>query len=499
MRTINRRILSCAGALSLLTGTLLAQMAPAAPPDTKAEARSKVERKNRAPVSKDVLRVKLPKPVRAKLPNGMTVLVLADHRFPTVAAQIQIQGAGALYDPADVPGLANVTASMLREGTASLSSKQLSEKIDTLGATINTFAPFGSTAATIGASGLSDNMDEWWPIVTDMLLHPTFSADELGKLKQRLKVQLRQQRSSPQFLANERFSRVVYGNHPAAVISATEKSLDALTPEMLTKWHAARYVPQNAIIGIAGDVDAAKLIEKLKAWTDWKKTDLAETLPPNPTPVAAKKVYLIDRPNSVQTNVWIGNVGIDRRSADYIPFVVLNTVLGGGAGARLFLNLREDKGYTYGAYSQFTALKFPGPWRMWGDVRTEVTQGAMTEFLNELTRIREQPVPESELEERKRSEVASFALSLEQPTQLLNYAITREIYGLPDDYWETYPAKLMAVTAADLQRVARKYMNPDAIQVVAVGDASKVKSIMEKYGPVEMYDTSGAPVAPKTE
>lgn len=492
MRTLNERVFGWAGAISLLAAVAVAQMPQTAPVDAKAEPRSKVERKNRAPVSKEILRVKLPKPVRAKLANGLTVLILEDHRLPTVTAQMQIQGAGPLYEPADQPGLANVAAQMLREGTKSLSSRELSEKIDTLGATINTVSPFGSPSAIVTANGLSDNVDEWFPLFIDILRNPTFNAEELGKLKQRMKVQLRQQRSSPQFLANERFSQVIYRDHPAAVISATEKSVDATTSEMLAKWHAARYAPQNAVLGIVGDVDAAKTIQKLKKWLgDWKKTDLTETLPPNPIAVPEKKIYIVNRPNSVQTTVWIGNVGIDRRSPDYIPFTVLNTILGDGAGARLFLNLREDKGYTYGAYSQFTAVKYPGPWRLYGDVRTEVTEGAMTEFLNELKRIRDERVPESELEERKRSEVASFALSLEQPSQLLSLAVTREIYGLPDDYWDTFPAKLMAVTAEDVQRVARKYMNPDTIQVVAVGDADKIRSILEKYGPLEMYDTQG--------
>ncbi len=485
------RILTCASAAALVAAAALAQ----APADSKVESRSKVERKGLAPVSKEILKVKLPKPVKAKLANGLTVLVLEDHRFPTVTVQLTIQGAGPVFEPADQPGLANITAQMLREGTKTLSSRQLSEKIDTLGATLNANSQFGSVAANINASGLSDNFDQWFSLVADVLMNPAFNADELAKLKQRLKVQLRQQRSQPGFLANERFSQVVYGTHPASVVTATEKSVDAITPEAMTRWHATHYGPQNAILGIAGDVDAAKTVEKLKVWLkDWKKNDDAAKLPPNPTPVAAKKVYIIDRPNSVQTTFSMGNVGIDRRSPDYIPFTVLNSVLGGGAGARLFLNLREDKGYTYGVYSNFVAVKFPGPWRMFGDVRTDVTAGAMTEFMNELKRIRDEAVPTAELDERKHAEVAAFALSLEQPTDLIGYAITREIYGLPDDYWETYPARLMAVTSADVQRVARKYMDPETMQIVAVGDASKIRSILEKYGPMAVYDTEGKAV-----
>jgi predicted Zn-dependent peptidase len=222
---------------------------------------------------------------------------------------------------------------------------------------------------------------------------------------------------------------------------------------------------------------------------------LALELPPNPTPASAKKIYLVDRPNSVQTTIAMGNIAIDRRDPDYIAMEVMNRIVGGGPAARLFINLREQKGYTYGAYSSFTAVRHPGPWRAGGDVRSEVTDGAMTEFLHEIRRIREEKVPKAELEEAKRSVVAGFALSLEQAASLLSYGLIRKTYGFPDDYWDTYPAKIMAVTAEDVQRVAQKYINPETLQVVAVGEASKIKSIMEKYGPVEVFDTEGRPAA----
>jgi predicted Zn-dependent peptidase len=314
-------------------------------------------------------------------------------------------------------------------------------------------------------------------------------------MKQRLKAQLRQQRANPNFLSNETFSRAVYGSHPASVVAATNESIDAITPEMLQKWHQDRYTPQNTVLGITGDVKATEIVPKLERMlASWKKTDLKEVLPPNPKPVAAKKVLLVDRPGSVQTTVVLGNIAIDRRDPDYIALNVTNQILGGGPAARLFLNLREEKGYTYGVYSSFTALKYPGPWRAGGDVRTEVTAGAMMEFFKEFQRIRDEKVPASELDEAKRAIVAGFALSLERPSELLGYAILRKIYGFPPDYWDNYPAQVMAVTADDIQRVARKYINPDNLQVVAVGDLTKIRPVMEKYGPVEVYNAEGKKV-----
>jgi predicted Zn-dependent peptidase len=193
----------------------------------------------------------------------------------------------------------------------------------------------------------------------------------------------------------------------------------------------------------------------------------------------------------VQTTLALGNIAIDRRSPDYLPMLVMNDILGGGASARLFLNLREEKGYTYGVYSSFSAGRYPGPWRAGGNMRTEVTEEALKEFYYEIRRMRDEKVVAEELEESRRSIAASFALSLEQPARVLSFAVTRIFYRLPADYWDSYPARVMAVTADDVQRVARKYLNPDSLQLVAVGDADKIKAILEKYGAVEVYDSNG--------
>jgi zinc protease len=477
--------------LALLSATIQA----AVPQEQLQEDISKVERKNRAPVSKDILRVKLPQATEKTLSNGLTVLIMENHRLPLISLQYNISGAGPIYEPANLPGLASTTAQMLSQGTKTRTSVQIAEQIAQLGASLNAASGFGSSSTVISASGLADNFEKWFGLANDLLLNPTFPADELNRLKQRQKAQLGQQRTSPTFLSNETFSRAVYGAHPASRISTTNEAIDAFTPDLLGNWHRDRYVPQNALLAIAGDVRASDLIPKLEMLlAGWKKTDLKEVLPPNPKAAPEKKVYIVDRPNSVQTSIMLGNIAIDRKDADYVPLQVFNHILGGSGAARLFLNLREEKGYTYGVYSGLTALKYPGPWRAYGDVRTEVTGGAMTEFFREFQRIRDERVPGNELEDAKRAIVASFALSLESNDDLLGYAIVRKIYGFPNDYWETYPAKIMAVSAADVQRVARKYLDPANLQVVAVGDLSKIKSVMEKYGPVEVYDAEGKKV-----
>jgi zinc protease len=464
-------------------------------PGSKAIPLSKVERKNKAPVSSDILRVQIPRPTEITLPNGLTVMVLEDHRLPLVTARLTILGAGALNDPPDVPGLANVTAAMLKEGTKTLSSKQIAEQSDQLGATIGAQAPWASETATFTASGLSDNASQWIALASDILLNPSFPEGELNKLKQRMKVQLQQQRSTAGFLMQERFNRAVYGDHPAAITSATLQALDKITPAMLAEWHATRYVPENAILGVAGDITPAEVTKMFSALPGWKAGPGKAGLPTATKAATGRKIFLVDRPGSVQTDVEIGNIAISRLDADYVPMVVMDRIVGGGAAARLFMNLREVHGYTYGAYSQLVARRYAGPWIAQGSMRTDATGGAMTEFMNEINRIRDQAVPEKELEEVKRSIVASFALTLEHPSELLDYAIALKVYNLPADYWDTYPAKIMAITAEQVQRVARKYIVPDDLQIVAVGDASKLKPVLDKYGSVQVFDTNGQPKA----
>jgi len=458
----------------------------------KATPLSKVERLNRAPVSKDVLKVTLPRPVETVLPNGVHVMILEDHRFPLVTVQFDIDGSGALYEPANMPGLAGATARLLDQGTKTRTSQQIAEQIDSLGASLSASAPFGSGSTVVTASGLSDTFEKWFALTTDVLLHPTFPADELAQYQSRAKPALMQQRSQPNFLANQAMSRALYGAYPASVVTPTPESLDALTPAILTDWHDKQYAPQNTILAVSGDVHATTLIPELRMWlAEWQRSKASVHFAPAPPAATTSKVYLVDRPGSVQTTLLMGNLAIDRTSPDYPALVVLNEVLGASAASRLFLNLREEHGYTYGVYSNVVARKYAGPWTAGGDMRTEVTEGAMTEFLRELNRIRDEKVPEAELDPARRSVVARFALSLESPQQLIGYAITRKAYNFPADYWDKYPAQITAITAEDVQRVAKKYINPATMLVVAVGDASKIKTILEKYGPVEMVNASG--------
>ena len=448
--------------------------------------------KGKAPVNKEVLKVKLPRAEEATLKNGLQVILLPSHKVPTFNMQLVVLS-GGLSDKPDYRGLASFTASLLREGTTKRSSKDIAEQVDALGATLTANAGLSSMTSTVSTSGLIENLDQTLDLFADVIRNPTFPQAEVDKYKTRTLAQYQFLRSNPQFLASEQFQRAIYGtNHPASLVVPPADSLKKLTSKDLAEFHSTYYRPNNAILAIVGDVTMKEIMPKLeKVFGDWEKgTVPATTIPPAPAQ-AESHIYLIDRPGSVQTVLQLGTLGIERTSPDYFAVLLADHVLGGGPSGRLFLNLREDKGYTYGAYSNFGGSKFKGTWISSSEVRTDVTEGAMKEFMYELNRIRTETVPAEELDNAKRAIIGSFALSLEQPQALLQNIITQKLYNLPADYWDTYPQKVSAITAADVQRVAEKYLDMGHLQVVAVGDASKARDVLAKYGKVEVYDADG--------
>src|SRR5690349_22441173 len=451
--------------------------------------------KGKAPVNKEVLKVKLPRAQEATLKNGLQVVLLEAHKVPTFNMQLVVLS-GGLADKPDYRGLASFTAALLREGTTKRSSKDIAEQVDALGATLTATSGLSSLTSVVSTSGLVENLDQTLELFADVIRNPTFPQAEVDKFKTRTLSQLQLQRSIPQFLAAEQFQRAIYGTtHPASLVSAPAESIKKLTTKDLADFHAMYYRPNNAILAIVGDVTMKDIMPKLeKAFGDWQKGDVPAVNIPAAPAQSESRIYLIDRPGSVQTVLQLGTLGIERTSPDYFAVLLADRVLGGGPSGRLFLNLREDKGYTYGAYSNFGGSKFRGTWVSSSEVRTDVTEGAMKEFMYELKRLRDEPVQADELENAKRAIIGSFALSLEQPQALLQNIITQKLYNLPADYWDTYPQKVSAITTADVQRVAKQYIDMNHLQVVAVGDASKAREVLEKYGKVEVFDADGKPV-----
>jgi len=453
-------------------------------------AASKVERLNRAPVSKEILRVTLPRPTTVKLANGMTLLLLEDHKLPTVAFTMWIRP-GQLADAKDLPGLAQFTADMLREGTDKRTSEQIASEVDSVGATLTADSRFGASYSTVSASGLIDSAPQILDLMSDVVLHPSFPESELAKYKERQAATLEERLSSPNFLGPQVLRRVLYGEPPLAFGSATKESIAKVAQADLKQFHNEHYKPGNTLLGVSGDFKASEmraLVENyFGSWTGkGEGRHEPATAAQQPT-----KITLVDRPNSVQTFIIVGDRGIRRADADYPALDVMNQVMGAGPQSRLFLDLREEHSLTYGAYSQFTAETYPGAWSAFSPVRTSATDDAMARFTFEFKKINDEPVPANELDDARRAIIASFALSLETPLTVLGDWLTVQHFGLAEDYWDKYPDRVSGVDAPAVQRTAKKYVDLAHLQWVCVGDRRKIQDALAKYGAVSVVDVSG--------
>jgi predicted Zn-dependent peptidase len=442
------------------------------------------ERLNRAPVSHETLKVKLPAAEPVNLSNGASVLAIEDNRLPIALVRFQFEGAGGIYSPR--PGVAECTAEMLLEGAAGRSGKQIGEEAARLGASFNSPVTGPAEVASLDGSGLTGQFAEWVALLTGVALKPTFPSDEFNLLRQVMLSRVRMRPTQPTALAVDALQRLIYGSHPAAISTPPAAALNTLTPEMLSAWHRERYTPGKLLVACIGRVRPSAFTSQMeKLLSGWKVADVNAVLPPAPEPAAARRIVLIDRPGAAQTELAIGNLCMERRDPDYIPMTLVNGVLGSGLGSRLFRILRDEKGYTFDPQSTFTAYRFPGFWRVRAGVRTDATADSIAIVLEQLRRICSEPIPAAELDQAKSGAVGRFALNLEQPLQVLTQSYARYRYGFSMDYWERYPAKLSAVTAAEALAVAQKYLDPARAQIVAVGDAGKIRGTLEKLGKVE--------------
>jgi len=479
---LRRALLTC----SISLGTILAQNAPQGQQATDLKG---VVQKNRAPVSNDVLRVKFPKPTEGKLKNGMALMVLEDHRSPTIDVEISMP-ASSFNNPRELAGLPEATTALLRLGTKSRTSLQIASTLQELGASLG--AGIGEKTASFRFTTLSENLDQVLDLLADIMFNPSFPQDELDKWKDRQLSQLQQIRAQPAFLGQERFFAVMYPNDNRSIVVPTPESIRKITRDMIVDYYDKNFRPEGGRVAVSGDISAKEIAAKLdKTLGTWKGSAPKPPELPLPGAIAEKKIYLINRPNSVQSSVYIGNLAIDRLNPDYIPVMVMNHVLGGGPASRLFRNIREEKGYTYGISSGFSASHYINYFVLQTSVRTEVTGPALEEIFKEMRDIRDRPVPADELGLAKRAMVANFALSTESSATGLRNATMIKEYGLPADYWDTYPERISKVTAEDVQRVAKKYIPGDNAQIIVIGDAPKIEAELAKFGPIEKWDSDG--------
>ncbi|HEV2881161.1 MAG TPA: pitrilysin family protein [Pyrinomonadaceae bacterium] len=432
----------------------------------------------------------LPTPEETTLANGLRVVLVENARLPLVTYRLALR-TGDAHDPPDLPGLTDILTGMLNEGTETRTSRRIAEDVARIGATLGAGA--GSDNTTVAASALSQFNDQILDLMADITLRPSFPEDELELTKQNALQNLIAQRGQPSFLANERLARVIYGEHPYSVVSATPESIEAMSRDDLIRFHRRRFIPNNAVLVVGGDIrraDALRRIEEL--FGAWQPGEPEASEFPAPPARTRRTLYLVDRPGSAQSNIIIANAAITRTDPDYFPMLVMHTVLGANASSRIFMNLREDKGYTYGAYTSLDARRTAGSFRATAEVRTPVTGDSLKEFFYEFARIREERVTEKELRDAQNYLTGIFPIRLETLDGLIDQLIQIKMHDLPDDYLQTYRERVSAVTREEVQRVARRYVTPDIAAIVVVGDADALADEIKGYADeMEIYDSAG--------
>ncbi|HYO92368.1 MAG TPA: insulinase family protein [Pyrinomonadaceae bacterium] len=432
----------------------------------------------------------IPKPFETTLPNGLQVVIVEDPRLPLVSYRLALR-AGDINDPADTPGLLDMVTGLLSEGTAKRTSKQIADEVARYGATLTAGA--NADYSTVAASALSTYGNEVLDLLADVVLNPTFPESEVKLAQQNALQGLQQQRSQPGFLANERMAQVLFGQHPYSIVSATPESINAMSHDRLLAFHRSMFVPNNSVLLIVGDVRRDEVLRRVNdLFGKWAKGQTDTRQFPQPPTRNSRALYIVDRPGSAQSNIVIANPAINRTNKDYFPMLLMNVVLGANASSRLFMNLREQKGYTYGAYSELDARRLAGSFRETAEVRTPVTGESLKEFFYELGRIRDEVVSDKEIRDAKSFLTGVFPLQIETQEGLINRLVQIKMYDLPADYLQTYRDRINAVTVADIQRVARQYIHPDKAAIVIVGDASAIMEQVKPYAQtMEVYDISG--------
>ena len=427
------------------------------------------------------------------LPNGLQLVIIEHHEQPVVSVTLSFR-AGGSYDPAGKEGVSALVAELLTKGTERRTAEQLAATIEGVGGSLS--ASSGDDFLTVSADALSDQVDLVFDVLGDVVLHATFPASEVELARTRALSALALELSRPASLASRFFASEVYGRNPYGR-SATRESYTAVTRDDVTAFAGQRLRPAGALLVVAGDVTAPQvqaLVEQ--AFAGWRGAPPATASPPPAPGKRATDILLIHRPGSAQSNIVLGNTTMRPGEPIYYAGRIATQALGGGADARLFLILREQKGWTYGAYASLHRYRGLGYWQATAEVRTEVTDSALSEMLRQVDRIRTATIPDSELAAVKGFLVGSFPLTIETPSQIASQVANAKLLGLGDDYLRLYRERLSAVTALQARAAAARLYRRSELTVVVVGDAARIGARLQAIAPVRIVDVDGKPLTP---
>lgn len=493
-------LLALAGTLSCAAPAVHAPSAPTPPARPEAVGGGEVSSapapgpdRTTPPVKGPAPELRLPEQRHFRLRNGLAVRLVEHHRLPIVALNLVVDAGGA-RDPAGRPGLASFTAAMLTEGTKTRSATRISDEVGFLGATLGAAAAVDS--ATLAGATLSKHLEKYLELFADVARNAAFPKRDFERVQDERLVTLLQQRDQPQAIASRAFAPLFWGAHPYGhTLLGTEESVKAMRPKDLAAFYARHWRPGSSELVVVGDVTEEELRALLErtigAWAP------GPHLPPltPAAPAAPKRTVLLEKADAPQAFLLIGMPGIARSSDEYVAASVAFQVLGGGMASRLFRNLREDKGYTYGVYARSDARKLGGVSYVIGSVKADVTGAALRELLGEIERMREEKVPADELDEAKDALVLSLPADFATAGGTAGRLAELALHGLPDDYWNGYAERVRKVTAEDVQRFARERLDPSRLTLVMVASPDVVGPQLADLptGPLEIRQPETAP------
>jgi zinc protease len=432
----------------------------------------------------------LPKITEKKLSNGLTVVLAPLANVPKVSAILTFRAATTASDRQAHPGIAQIAASVANEGTDTRTSKQLKEELRSIGGSISLGSD--TDATTMSGSSLSEFSTKLFELMSDVAQHPSFPEAEVKLAQENTIQQIRAGRADAGFLVNERFQKAVFGDHPYSFVVPDEKSISALTRADLRAFVSKFYIPNTSHLIVVGDIDVDKTFADIeKAFGSWK----SGTAPPDENPPVPKRdkrqIYFVNRPGSIQSAIYIGNVSIPRKDKDYFALRTADTIYGSSFYSRLTRNIRESKGYTYSPFSSSNTRLKTGAFLAGAFVRNEVTGPTLLEIFYELDRMRVLPVTDEELNAAKEFSTGNFSVELASQFGLAGRINTIYTYDLDKSFINDFRPKIEALTTADIQKAAARYFDTYHAAIVIVGDWDKVKDQVTPFGDVTIYDAEG--------
>ncbi len=426
---------------------------------------------------------------RARLSNGLEVVLVESHTIPKFHGDLYFRsGNVAAIDRG--PGLAEMTAAVVRTGTAKRASRQIEEDLRRIGADLATSA--GSDTSAISFAGLSEFAEPLLGMVDELAREAAFPEAEFERERRQKLEEVKLERTQPGFLAGERLRKVLFGAHPYSQVSPSEEQVAAYKRDDLIAVYRDFYSPENGLLLLVGDFQPDTMLKTAEkvfgAWQGKQPATKTFTAAGNPR---GRRVYLVHLPGAVQTQILAGCHAITRRHPDWIKLGLTNSLYGGAFNSRLVMNIREDKGYTYSPRSGVTALRQHGYFSVSAAVRNDVVAASLTEIFYEMDKLRSVPVPEAELADAQNYLSGVFSMGLATQNGLLGQIAVVALNDLPDDYLETYRAKVRALTPRDLLETSRKYLDSANMQIVVVGDRAQIESQAALFGELEVSDAQG--------